>query len=74
MKLKIIHEIEEDDSDKAKRLLCTDDAFSLLWDIVNTDIRQYFKYSENPTKEDAEKVLEKIRVDIYESRLLEYYN
>jgi len=74
MKIKIIHEIEEDDSDKAKRLLCTDDAFSLLWDIVNTDIRDYFKYSEDPTLEDAEKVLDKIRENIYESRLLEYFN
>ena len=74
MKIKIIHEIEEDDSDKAKRLLCTDDAFSLLWDIVNTDIRDYFKYSEDPTLENAEKVLDKIRENIYESRLLEYFN
>jgi len=73
MKVKIIHELNEEDSDKAKRLMCTDDAFSLLWDIVNTDIRSYFKYNHNPSKEEAEKVLDKIRDNIHESGLLDLY-
>lgn len=73
MKTKIIHELEEDEGNVARRILSVDKAFGLLWDIANDDIRNYFKYKEEPTKEDAEELLEKIRGDIYESGLLDLY-
>lgn len=74
MEVKLVHTFDETETDKIKRILRVDEAFSLLWDVVHDDIRSYFKYLENPTKEDAEKLLEKIRDNINESGLLELYN
>jgi len=71
MNIKIIHNIDETEIDAGKRILCTDDAFSLLFDIKE-DIRSYFKHGEQSQK-NSEKLLEQISSNIYESDLLDLF-
>lgn len=61
--------IEEKDIEKAKRILSTDDAFSLLWEIDQC-CRSIIKYDE---KIDRDESLAKIRDMISESNLLDLY-
>ena len=71
MKLKITHELEEMDSDIAKRILFKDEAFGLLWDLEQA-MRDYFKYGIK-SKKNAELLMERMRKEIGESGLLDYY-
>lgn len=71
MKVKIIHELEDNESDVAKRLLFKDEAFNFLWDIAH-DIRGYFKY-EKGSKKKAEDLLDQIKTNIHKSKLLDFY-
>jgi hypothetical protein len=57
------------DKKKAKRILSTDDAFGLLWDIDNT-LRGYLKYG---TEKTASEIMEEIRNMIYQDNILDLY-
>ena len=61
--------IEEEDIEKAERLLRTDEAFSLLWDI-DKKLRGYLKYG---TEKTAEEIMEEIREMINEDLILNLY-
>ena len=71
MKVKLIHELDESEADVLGRLVHTDDAFGLLWDLQQ-EISEYFNHGIH-SKKNAEKILEKLNSEIGESRLLEYY-
>lgn len=62
--------IEEKDKLKAKRILATDDAFSLLWDI-DQKCRETIKYKE--ISKETETVIQEIRDMIWEDNLLDLY-
>ena len=71
MKTKIIHELEEMDSDIAKRILFKDEAFGLLWDLDQA-MREYFKHGLR-SKKNAELLMERMRREIGESGLMDFY-
>ena len=61
--------IEENDIEKAKRILNADDAFSLLWGIDNL-LRGYVKHGTEKTREE---VCDEVRDMICESGLMELW-
>lgn len=61
--------VEPDEEVRAKRMINSDDAFSLLWDI-DSYCRGLLKYSDEQI---CEKHLEEIRSMIGESNLMELY-
>jgi hypothetical protein len=60
---------ENEEQDKAKRLLYCDDAFSLIWNIDQL-CRNDLKYGSKKTKDE---ILEEIRNEINETNLLELF-
>ena len=69
--------INEEDVDKAKRLLETDNAFGLLWDL-DQHCRNIIKYESTCGSRKGDKArnkaLEEIRDIINDSHLLDLYN
>lgn len=63
--------IQEDDIDRAKRLVRCDDAFSLIWNL-DAKMRGWMKYGVEDGKK-YEDLLEELREDIYETNLLELW-
>lgn len=61
---------DPEDRDNLKRVVFTDDAFGLLWDIAQ-DIRAFNKYGGEKT---AQAKLDEINDAIHESGLLDMYN
>ena len=61
---------DPEDRDTLKRVVFTDDAFGLLWDIAQ-DIREFNNYGGEKT---AQEKLDEISDAIHESKLLDLYN
>ena len=60
----------DDGEEKVKRVIHTDDAFSLIFEI-SSEIRTHLKHGDD---KDNIRVLERIQEMIYESGLLEMYS
>ena len=60
------------DRDEGARLLRSDDAFALIWDI-DSKVKNWLNYGipENKTNDE---LLEELRTDILESDLMRYWN
>jgi hypothetical protein len=71
MKVNIEMELKDGyDEEKLKRIVHSDDAFSLIWDI-DSKIRNHLKYG---SEENDVETLEGIREMICESKLMEYWS
>lgn len=62
--------IEEKDLQKARRLLATDDVFSLLWEL-DQKMREYQKYGYG--EKTIDDILDELRDMIHEENLLDLY-